>query len=85
MKQDKTPLTRSAFVSGFRAALIQAGYQNSETSRYSDGHSFKAGAASTAAALGMEDSLIKTLGCWESSRYLNQVNGMAREVEMWGR
>ena len=30
MKQDKTPLTRSAFVSGFRAALVQAGYQNSD-------------------------------------------------------
>ena len=64
MKQDKTPLTRSAFVSGFRAALVQAGYLNSETSHYS-GHSFRAGAASTAAALGIEDSLIKTLGRWE--------------------
>lgn len=33
------------------------------------GHSFRIGAATTAASVGIEDSLIKTLGRWESSAY----------------
>ena len=37
--------------------------------RYAD-HSFRAGAATTAAASGTEDPLIKTMGRWESSTYL---------------
>ena len=37
------------------------------------GHSFRVGAASTAAAVGIEDSLIKTLGRWESTAYLLHV------------
>lgn len=67
--QQKMPLSRTVFVTQFREALLAAGYQPSEVSQYA-GHSFRAGAASTAAALGMEDSLIKTLGRWESSAYL---------------
>ena len=34
------------------------------------GHSFRIGAATTAASVGVEDSLIKTMGRWESSAYL---------------
>ena len=34
------------------------------------GHSFRAGAATTAAKAGVEDSVIKALGRWESSAYL---------------
>ena len=37
------------------------------------GHSFQIGAASTAAAVGVEDSLIQTLGRWKSSAYLSYV------------
>ena len=34
------------------------------------GHSFRIGAATTAASAGLEDSTIQTLGRWKSSSYL---------------
>ena len=68
-RSDGSPLTRAAFIAGFRKALIEAGFLHQETSGYS-GHSFRAGAASTVTAVGIEDSLIGTLGRWESSAYL---------------
>ena len=37
------------------------------------GHSFRIGAATTAAKKGIEDSIIKTLGRWESLAYLQYV------------
>ena len=52
-----------------RAALQSAGI---EQQRYS-GHSFRIGAATTAASKGLEDCLIKTLGRWESVAYLQYV------------
>ena len=39
-----------------------------DVAQYS-GHSFRIGAATTAASVGIEDSLIKTLGRWESNAY----------------
>ena len=60
------PLSRVALVSNMRAAL-----QSSEVdaSKYA-GHSFRIRAATTAASVGIEDSLTKTLGRWESAAYL---------------
>lgn len=60
------PLTRELLVKHLREALTNAGIDASKFS----GHSFRNGAASTAAALGVEESLIKTLGRWKSSAYL---------------
>jgi len=59
-------LTRERFVSAVRAALTTAGFN---CSLYA-GHSFRIGAATTAAQRGIQDSLIKTLGRWESSAYM---------------
>ena len=58
-------LTRDRFVSAVRSALQQAGV---DPSRYA-GHSFRIGAATTAAQRGIPDSLIKTLGRWQSEAY----------------
>ena len=60
------PLSRVALVRSMRAALRPSGV---DVSKYS-GHSFRIGAATTAASVGIEDSLIKTLGRWESAAYL---------------
>ena len=51
-------LTRDAFVRSVREALTRAGI---DVQCYS-GHSFRVGAATTAAACGVEDSLIKITG-----------------------
>ena len=63
--KDGSPLTRTQLVAAVRQALSAAGL---DTSGYS-GHSFRIGAATSAARIGLEDSLIKTLGRWESSAY----------------
>ena len=60
------PLTKLKFVEEVRAALTEA---NLPAGQYA-GHSFRIGAATTAAAAGLEDSLIQTLGRWKSSAYL---------------
>ena len=58
-------LTRERFVKAVRDALQRSGV---DSSRYA-GHSFRIGAATTAANRGIQDSLIKVLGRWESSAY----------------
>ena len=67
--QDGRLLTRQRFVEEMRKALQQAGI---DQSKYC-GHSFRIGAATTAAARGKEDSVIKTLGRWRSLAYLDNV------------
>ena len=56
--QDGTPLSRPLLVTHLQEALTRAGV---DTASYS-GHSFRIGAASAAAAAGLSDSLIQTLG-----------------------
>ena len=60
-----SPLSRSHLVANLHTALRQAGL---DESRY-NGHSFRIGAATTAAQQGLEDSLIQTLGRWRSEAY----------------
>ena len=61
-----SPLTREKFVKELRSGLRLAGIQ---AENYA-GHSFRIGAATTAANQGLSDSLIKTLGRWESAAYM---------------
>ena len=65
MWQDGRYLTRTSFVKAVRAALTVAGFKAADFA----GHSFRIGAATTASTCGIQDSLIKTLGRWESSAY----------------
>ena len=62
-------LTRQRFVDRVREALRKAGVDHSKYC----GHSFRIGAATTAAAKGVEDCIIKTLGRWESLAYLQYI------------
>ena len=64
--QNGNPLTRQRLVSKMREVLQKVGI---DCGKYS-GHSFRIGAATTAAATkGIQDSLRKTMGRWESVAY----------------
>ena len=63
--KDGSPLTRARYVSEVKRALTKAGV---DSSHYS-GHSFRSGAATTAAQQGIGDATIKLLGRWKSGAY----------------
>ncbi len=69
------PLTRQRFIQEVQEVLVKAGIQ---ADRYA-GHSFRIGAATVAAARGMEDS-IKTLGQWKSLAYLEYVKILRQQL-----
>ena len=66
---DGTPLSRPLLVLHLREALSQLGIN---IANYS-GHSFRIGAASTAAAVGFSDSFIQQLGRWKSSAFTTYI------------
>ncbi len=66
---DGKPLTRQRLVLRLWQALQSVGINHS---RYS-GHSFRIGAATTAASVRMEDSAIRMLGRWKSAVYLSYI------------
>jgi len=64
--EDGSPLSKPKFVKEVRAALTAAKLPAHNFA----GHSFRRGAATTAAMVGIQDSTIQTLGRWKSSAYL---------------
>ena len=66
------PCLRELIISYSRLVLGRFGYPPDKY-RYC-AHSFRTGAASTAAAVGTEDHMIKTLGRWNSSCYLRYIH-----------
>ena len=62
--------TRQRLVNSLQDPLKRAGVD----STHYTGHSFRISAATTAAARGFEDSLIRTLGRWESSAYQSYIH-----------
>ena len=67
--QDGTPLSRTHFTYHLRQAVQQAGLCPNNFS----GHSFRIGAATTAAKAGLPDSLIKSLGRWKSTVFTRYI------------
>ena len=66
---DGRPLMRQTFIVAMRSALREAGV---EAGHYA-GHSFRIDAATTAAARGLEDSMVQMLGRWKSLAYLEYI------------
>ena len=65
IRSSGVPLTRTFLVSELKVALRSL---KVDESLY-NGHSFRIGAATTAAQQGLQDSLIQTLGRWRSEAY----------------
>ena len=63
--EDGIPLSRPRLVQELCNALLMTGASSSQYS----GHSFRIGVATTSAEAGFSDSLIKTLGRWQSSAF----------------
>ena len=63
--QSNQPLRRSSFVTQVQQALHSAGIDGS----LFNGHSFWIGAATTASAAGIAETIIQRLGRWQSSAY----------------
>ena len=65
----KGTVTKPWFVAQVRGFLNQLGLPQ----HHYAGHSFRSGAATTAAAAGVEDSTIQTLGRWQSAAFLQYI------------
>ena len=64
--QNGRPLTKALFTNKVREGLRSIGLPEQNFA----GHSFRIGAATTAASVGIEDSTIRTMGRWSSSAFL---------------
>jgi hypothetical protein len=69
VKSSQEAVTKPWFVAQMRELLAQIGLPQ----HHYAGHSFRIGAATTAAALGIEDSTIQILGRWRSSAFLQYI------------
>ena len=63
------PLTKQLFVTHVRQALHELGLPE----HHFAGHSFRIGAATAAAKAGIEDSVIRALGRWNSAAFLTYI------------
>ncbi len=62
-------VTKPWFVSQLQSVLTAVGLSQAQYAS----HSFPIGAASTAALAGLEDSMIQTLGRWQSATFLQYI------------
>ena len=68
--EDRQFLTRVCFVEAVWSVLLSTGVDHQKHCR----HSFRISMAMTATSRGVEDSVIKTLGRWESVAYLQYIH-----------
>jgi len=73
---DGSTLSKPRLIRALRQVLQQVGVDDSSYS----GHSFRIGAATTAAQVGMSDALIKTLGRWKSTAYSLYIHTPLQEL-----
>ena len=79
-EQNCWPLSRDTFIHFLCILLEKLGYDNSKFS----GHSFRIGASTSAAACGVEDHFIQTLGRWSSDGYIRYIrisNNIIRKAQ----
>ena len=74
---DGTSLTHSKFVRMLRSVLQKLGFQPTIYA----GHSFRIGAATTAAATCLPDYLIKSLGRWSSECYIQYIHTPQKSLQ----
>ena len=74
--QDGTPLSETQFMEAVRQALTATHLPAKEYA----GHSFRVGAATTAAMASLEDSTIQTLGWWKSDLYQLHIRTSPRQL-----
>ena len=79
--QDGRPLFQPHFSKMLKAVVEAAGM---DSKRYS-GHSFRIGAATTAAAKGIADSTIQTLGRWASDSYRRYIRLQPEELASYSK
>ena len=86
--RDGRPLMRQRLVAAVRRALAEAGLELEDYA----GHSFRIGAATTAAACGLPIATIKSLGRWKSEAYQSymyirlpqsQLAGLSRTLALY--
>ena len=69
LDEDGKPLTKPDFVRRLRDILQSLGIPANQYA----GHSFRIGVATTAAMVGIEDTMIQMLGRWHSAAFLRYV------------
>ena len=70
-------LSRTTFISFLRQILGSLGYNDSEFC----GHSFRIGAATSAAASGVADHIIQSLGRWSSDCYMRYIRIDSKSIQ----
>jgi len=78
---NKEPLTKSKFTQEVWNAMEAVGLPHTQFA----GHSFRIGAATAAARAGVEDSVIRTLGRWNSSAFLAYIRTPREHLSQFSR
>ena len=81
LASNQQPLTKQLFVSKVKQALRQLGLPE----HHFAGHSFRIGAATAAARAGIEDSVIRSLGRWNSSAFLTYIRTPKEDLAQYSR